>query len=109
MEQEMTVDDMNHLIYRFVYKDWAFSVTDTLWEGPWLRIVAKLPDAYHPGETLDIGVDSPIPYPLIETEEDFWKYLMWRIWIIESHEAREFFTVDGEKIFDPHAPGANVD
>lgn len=109
MTESLSVEDMQLLASKVDYRDWKISVESSTWEGPWIRIVATVPNAYDAsGAPIDIGIDSPIPFPLIRTDEDFITWLMWRIWVMESHEAREFFTFDGNKPFDPHAEGANL-
>lgn len=80
---------------------WSLEFYEDPWEGPHVHIVATLPDAYRPGETIDIGVRSAIP-PLRDASSlHYW--LTWRLTRIFSHEVREFLKVDGKAVFDPHA------
>jgi hypothetical protein len=97
----LTTEAITTEIARVKYRaDWSFEVYETEYEGPWLRIVAFVPDAYDPGNVLAIGVNSPIP-PMRDTDAVH-EWLIWRICRIESHEAREFYRVDSEVPFDPH-------
>lgn len=82
---------------------WVFSIMEDLHQGPTLRIVAQVEDGYHPGKMLDLGINSRIP-DIITEPKQFHRWLLWRVLEIESHEAREYFRVNGELLRDPHQP-----
>jgi hypothetical protein len=80
---------------------WTFDVGEKGFEDPWLRITAVgVPDAQNPGQSIDLGIDSPIP-PMADFDQ-LHRWLIWRLERVESHEAREFFKVNGVTLFDPH-------
>jgi hypothetical protein len=99
----LSYDELAYLVGRFEYKPgWRLSVYSDVWEGPVLRIVASLPDSYHPDETIELRINSRIP-PM-QTESDFAHYLLWRLDQIERHECRENLRLDGKILYDPHDP-----
>lgn len=61
-------------------------------------------------ETIDSNSGEPrtivtqnIMHPIIQySENHFWSFVYDRIHEAETHESREFFRVNGEKILDPH-------
>jgi hypothetical protein len=89
-------------VAKLVYRPgWTFTVEERGFEDPWLRILATgVMDAYDPACTLDLGIDSPIP-PMADVDA-LHRWLIWRLERVESHEAREWFRVDGVVLFDPH-------
>lgn len=77
---------------------WSFRVYHDPFEGYMLRIEATVTDsASLLPDTL--GINTYIP-PM-NTEEQFYEFLLWRLCRIETHEAREFFKVKGERYKDP--------
>lgn len=89
---------LDHVSYR---QGWTFSTYHDQWEGPHLLILAPVPDAYHPEQTITLGIRSPLP-PMPDTGYlDVW--LAWRLGRVESHERLEHYRVDGVAPFDPHA------
>jgi hypothetical protein len=58
-------------------------------EGIKVRIVATEPDAFKPGETIDLGVDSFLSPNDIVCGETLDVWLEWRTRRIASHENRE--------------------
>jgi hypothetical protein len=99
----LTSDEIRRFLNRVSYKPgWEFSVTSTPFEGERLRIVAPgLPDSYEDGRTIDLGVDSYLPW--LENTDELARWLFSRVKRIEIHEAMEFFKVDGRIVWDPHA------
>lgn len=94
----LTACDMTWELSKVTYKPgWSFSIQETGWEGPQLRIVVKkVENAYQPGE-----FNTPLP-PMPDADY-FHRWVAWRIERVESREVREWFKVDGDTIFDPHA------
>jgi hypothetical protein len=101
----LTVDQINTHLARIEHKrGYTWQATEDLYgEGIKVRIVATEPDAFKPGETIDLGVDSCLsPNDMVCGETlDVW--LEWRTRRIASHENRENLQRDGRPIFDPHA------
>lgn len=86
---------------------WSLHVYEAGFEDPWLLVLARdVPDSYHPGQTIDLGIRSPIP-PM-ESVDQLRRWLIWRLGRVESHEAREWLQVDGHPIFDPHKSSSGV-
>lgn len=97
----LSTDAINAELARLTYKHgWVFKAYDDQWEGKKIRIEAEVPDAYDPDRTITLGIDSFLP-PLCD-EWDVRRWLIWRILRIENHEAREFFRLDGQVLWDPH-------
>lgn len=84
---------------------WKFEIYQTQFQGPWIAITAKVPNAYNPEETVDLRIKSPLP-PM-KDEEAFQTWMQWRLRGIANHEVDEWFQKDGKAIFDPHADGVD--
>jgi hypothetical protein len=98
----LTTDEIRTQLGRVTYRDgWTFTLYEDEWEGPHLFIVAPVPNAYDPGQTIDLGVRSPLP-PMPDADY-LHRWLAWRLGRIESHEMREMLRVDRVALFDPHA------
>ena len=80
---------------------WTWNVEIDPWEGLYIRFLISVEDSYSPGQTVDLGFSSWLPPMTNRKQLDLW--LQWRIWRLESHEAREFMRRDNRPIFDPHA------
>jgi hypothetical protein len=103
----LTVGQVRDEVARVEYKpDWWLTVEERGFEDPWLRVLAVVPDATNPGQSIDLGIDSPIP-PMADTDA-LHRWLIWRLGRVESHESREFYRVDGFPLFDPHRPRDRV-
>src|SRR5688572_8603081 len=97
----LTAHEITLYVDRVRYKPgWSFQVLVTDFESPQLFITARVMNAYDHSQMVDLGIKSHLPRFRDEKALEDW--LMWRIERIESHEAREFFTVDGKRPFDPH-------
>lgn len=80
---------------------WSVIVYQDRFLGPSVRFTGTEPNSYQPGETVDLGVDSPVPP--CRDRQAFTGWLLWRWCEIWVHEARETMW-DGEKLVsDPHA------
>jgi hypothetical protein len=80
---------------------WSWTLDHDTWEGPFIRFLIDVPDAYDASKTITLGVNTWLP-PMVSTEAlDL--FMAWRIARIENHEAREMLQRDGRPIFDPHA------
>lgn len=99
----LTTDDLRAILAATSYRPgWRLSIHENPWEGPYLRVVATLDDAYSPGTPIDIGVTSyPSPNDLANPAA-FDRWLAWRLGRIESHESREWLRRDGRALYDPH-------
>lgn len=99
---------VNALSYR---PGWAFTLADTdRGQGSvgLTFIVQSLGyDSYHTdrGETYRVRHYFPVP-PAAFNEQSWRRWLLDRIVEIETHEACEFFAIDGERPYAPHhGPG----
>jgi hypothetical protein len=49
----LTLEGLQAEIAKYYYREgWSLEVFADPWEGPCLYVVADVPDAYHPGETV---------------------------------------------------------
>ena len=100
----MTYSELEAATQKIEYRPgWQISVFQDPHEGPKLRVVATVIDGYHPDQTTDLGINSRIP-DIIENEDQFYRWILWRLLEIEAHECREYFRVDGRLYRDPHDP-----
>lgn len=74
-------------------------------EGLTLCIAARVPDSTRPGET--VGVEHWIAVPPTSWERPTWeRWLLDQLLLVETHEAMEFYAIDGHKPYFPaHGPG----
>lgn len=97
----LSTDQINAELARITYKPgFTFRAYDDPWEGQKVRIEAVVLDAYNPTETVTLSIDS-----FVSPMQDEWevrRWLMWRIMRIECHEAREFFRLDDQILWNPH-------
>lgn len=108
VKQPLTIQQMQDELDKITYrKGWKFSVRQGAFEGAILEVVAWLDDSVNVGKKMKFH--PPIPIPPCRSIEDFHLWLIYRLIRIESHEAREFFKVDGVPVFYPHMEGADQD
>lgn len=86
---------------------WTLTVYEGRWEGPHLQIAAKVPNAYRPDDTVDLDIHCSIP-PMRDYDQ-LDNFLVWKLARCWSHEVREFYRVDGNAPFDPHAANSDRD
>lgn len=99
----MTTGDLSREIAEFTYRPgWRLSVYEDAHLGPMLRIVASVPDGYHPEQVTDLGISSRIPPCARLGPRRFGEWLLWRLEETEIHECREFLRYRGELVSDPH-------
>jgi hypothetical protein len=95
-------------LQRITYREgWTFTAYDGRWEGQHLTIRADLPDAYNPGHTVTVQVESALP-PIPDVDY-LLIWLAWRLGRVENHEMREHLRVDGAPVYNPHASFADRD
>jgi hypothetical protein len=88
---------------------WKFSLEDLDRgqgsEGLTLVITITTPDSYHPETMRTVVHYFPVPPAAYDTRS--WRrWLFEQLLLVETHEAMEFFTIDGEKPYAPsHGPG----
>jgi hypothetical protein len=71
--------------------------------GLMVFIKATVPDAYNPGETVDLGIRSRVPPSAMRSKDALGEWLLWRLEEAFIHEVREGLRFDGELVDDPHA------
>lgn len=75
--------------------------------GLTLNILAEVDDSYNPGRKTRVMHYMPVP-PAAYDERSWLRWLLDQILLVESHEACEFFKVNGKRPFSPnHGPGRN--
>lgn len=101
---------LEDLVKRLTYKPgWVFELVDCDrgqgCSGTTLQISATVPDSWDPTQT--VGFLHLMPVPAAAYNRQSWqRWLIRQIIDVETHEALEFFKVDGEPPFFPsHAPG----
>lgn len=103
-----TAQIQEHLASVTYKPGWRFEAYEGQWEGQHLVITASVLDAEAEAEVYTLlNVHSMLP-PLSDIDA-LNRWLLWRLSRLEVHEAREFFRVNGEVVFDPHAPDAERD
>lgn len=107
-------DGLARLVDQLEYRPgWTFDLRDLVRdpgsEGLTLTITTRGYDSYHPdrGENYRVNHYSPVP-PATYKLEDWRRWLFDRLVDVETHEAAEFFVVDGDRPYAPnHGPGRN--
>lgn len=78
-------------------------------DGLTLTITTMGYNSYHPEQGQNYGVHHYFPVPPAAYKRADWqRWLLDQFILVESHEACEFFTVDGDHPYAPnHGPGRN--
>jgi hypothetical protein len=101
----LTIDQINQHLARIEHKrGYTWHATeDPYGEGVKVRIVATEPDAFKPGETIDLGIETLLsPNDRADGDAlDCW--LVWRLGRIALHESLELTQRGGKPLVDPHA------
>lgn len=108
----LALHELQNILDECQYKpDWHLTVLPGNFEGPWLCVWAPIENSYQPDKMTTLDIHSQIPHIFRVGDEDIFKeWIIWRLSIIEQHEAREFFRdKDGKPFFDPHGPDANIE
>ena len=98
------------LVSRLVYKPgWTFSLRhiDRGQASVGLTLVVRTmnPDSYHPEEHKPVLHYMIVPAACYD-ERSWRRWLLEQLFLIERHEACEFFQIDGERPYAPHhGPG----
>lgn len=102
--------ELYDLVEKLQYKDrWQITLENVIREqgsnGLTLCILISTPDAYHPQEMRQVMHYLIVPAATYNMRS--WRrWLFDQILLVETHEAMEFFQVDGERPFAPsHGPG----
>lgn len=99
----LTLADIALEIDGYTYRPgWQLSTFMHPWEGIHLYVVADVVDSTNHTRRTQLRISSPIP-PIPDVEY-LGHWLLWRLTIIESHEAREFLLRYGKHVSDPHMP-----
>jgi hypothetical protein len=105
----LSTADLQAELERVSYKPgWEFRAYDGAWHGQHLQIRCEVENTYRPGETVPLDIHVVLVGGF-ESPAQFHRWLLKRIVEAEVHEAREFFKVDGQIVFDPHVDGADRD
>lgn len=103
---------LEHMVDVTGYKHgWTFELRDMSrgqgCSGLTLVITVQVEDSRH--EDRLIGVAHYMPVPAAAYDGRAWRrWLFDQVLLVEAHEAMEFFTIGGERPFEPvHKPGAN--
>lgn len=66
-----------------------------------LHIISDTEDSLNPEQRINVNHAFPVP-PASYNRDTWLAWLFDRIIDVETHEAGEFFRVDGERIYSPH-------
>jgi hypothetical protein len=83
------------------FPGWRLVPSEDDYEGPTLWVLADVPNAYRPGETQRLEIETFVP-PLADRDAAL-AWLEYRLRRIAVHEHREWFRVNGRPYSDPHA------
>lgn len=98
----LTEADIEHTLTRITYRPgWELLLYRHRVEGLVVRILADVDNAYQPGETTRLDIETYLP-PM-ETVSQLLNWLIWRLGRIEQHEMCEWLRYDNRHIIDPHA------
>lgn len=101
------------LIEALKYKPgWTFAVAMNDATGlPMLDIRMEVPDSRGSGRIVSVYNGAVIPPPFVRerNERRFWDFVRFEIRKLEEHEMDEWIRVNGELVFDPHAPKTDVE
>ena len=115
--------ELMKLLARFTYKPrWTFRLEPADgWPGQWMLLITTWVQDIRPPHNWGHGAFTvPVPPISGEAHAGYWEHwLRDTIWhVAERHEVDEWFTVDGQRPYDPHArkeagsgdglPGADV-
>lgn len=84
------------------FPGWKLGIGNDPWEGPYLRVVATVPNAYDPDKQTDIGITTYISPNDRANIVSFHRFLDWRLGRMASHEHREWLRYNGQALNDPH-------
>lgn len=105
-------DELADLVDKLTYKPgWEFTLDEVDRGqgsvGLTLDITITCLNSYDHTQTRRVAHYMPVP-PAAYTRRDWQRWLLDQVLLVESHEACEFFTVDGAKPYAPnHGPGRN--
>ena len=103
---------LESLVGRISYKsNWKFTLADVDRgqgsEGLTLCCLIETEDSYEEGKYRRV-MHYMIPPPAAFDEREWQAWLMDQVILIETHEAMEFFKIDGKRPYAPnHGPGRN--
>lgn len=99
--------ELRQLVDEVSYRDgWTFELLDDYDRGQFSRgltlvITARVRDSLAP--SVDIGVRHLFIVPAASYNRASWmRWLLDRLIDVETHEACEFFRIDGERVYAPH-------
>lgn len=91
-------EPLRKLLRDFTYRPgWTFNVV-----GGLLLIEATVVDTDNPKQMIPLNFQVGLPSG-VRDGFDWTCWLFHQIMTVEEHEAREFFKINGVKVYDPHA------
>lgn len=108
LRMQLDIDSVKTFLEGVTYKKgWEFEVYDNPFDGIYIQIRTEVPNAYYveggdSPKTVPLRINSPVPTVALESYRHLGDWLLWRIIRVETHEAMEFFKVDGYMLYDPH-------
>lgn len=92
---------------RITYKPDVIIDVETVGEYVLIRLIYKVEDAsggFLPGTRIYIQHDDRVPVRHFQSFDDFVHYMKAHFIKVETHEALEWFKIDGVAAFPPHEP-----
>lgn len=100
----LSVDELAAELALFDYRPgWLLSIGVDEYEGPFLRVVATVANAYNPAADVELGITAYISPNDRASAGHFHRFLDWRLGRVASHEHREWLRYRGAALNDPHA------
>lgn len=103
----LTVEELAAELALFDYRPgWQLSIGVDEHEGPFLRVVATVANAYDPDADVELGITTYISPNDRASVGHFHRFLDWRLGRVASHEHREWLRYRGAALNDPHVKAA---
>lgn len=92
----ISAKQVNDMLKTVTFKDWRFHAYDHV-EGVALVIQFSVPNSE------EDGMQEQNVWSIVPPHVNFYDWLFWRLKRIMIHEVGEFYRINGNKYWDPHA------
>ena len=100
-------EDLRLLVNSLEYRPgWEFGLYDSDrgqgCAGLTLDILTSTVDTYDPDSSRSYGAHHKMPVPAVNWDRNGWTNWLYEMCLaVETHECREFFRIDGKRVFAP--------